>query len=263
MDSLIDLTKCREHMTVNIGGRDHQIRLSGTIEDPYFCGKDVCKVLGYIDSKQALLLNVDDDDKKNLKNLRSPEPNKLEPKNSLGSSEPLTYHTGKAVYISKDGLRQLISRTKICGPDTLQALVKAFDIKLVIEPRKEYVHTEAIQQCFPNVQIYKQFKVGKYRVDLYFEEYNLVVECDEYDHRDRNPKEEAIREAFIKSELDCEFIRFNPDRKGFTVFEVIAEIHGFMIAEKDRVLKKVINEKDLIIKDKNHKIKLLKAQLQP
>jgi hypothetical protein len=29
MDSLIDLTKCREHMTVNISGRDHQIRLSG------------------------------------------------------------------------------------------------------------------------------------------------------------------------------------------------------------------------------------------
>jgi hypothetical protein len=57
-----------------------------------------------------------------------------------------TYHTGKAVYISKDGLHQLISRTKLCGPDTLQALVEAFDIKLVVEPRKEYVHTEAIQK---------------------------------------------------------------------------------------------------------------------
>ena len=94
MDSLIDLNKCREHMTVHIGGKDHQIRLSGTIEDPYFCGKDVCKVLGYIDSKQALLLNVDDDDKKDLKNLRLDEPNEWGvpgTPNSLGSNDPLTY----------------------------------------------------------------------------------------------------------------------------------------------------------------------------
>jgi hypothetical protein len=209
MNTLIDLEKCREYMTVTIGGKDHQIKLAGIIENPYFCGKDVCKVLGYSNTKKALEIHVKS---KYKKDLGSFEPNEVSRNpTSLGSSEPLTYNEGKAVYISKDGLHQLISRTKICGPDTLQLLVETFDIKLVIEPRKEYVHTEAIQKCFPNVEIYKQFKVGKYRVDLYFEEYNLVVECDEYDHRDRNPKEEVIREAFIKSELDCEFIRFNPD----------------------------------------------------
>jgi very-short-patch-repair endonuclease len=161
----------------------------------------------------------------------------------------------------------------VCGPDTLQALVDAFDLKLVVAPRKEHVHLEAIQKCFPKVEMYKQFRVGKYRVDLYLEEYNLVVECDEYNHRDRDPKEEAVREAFIKSKLDCEFVRFNPDRKGFSVFEVIAEIHQFIIAEKDRVMEKAVAEKDRamekavvekdrIIKDNNRKIKLLKAQLQ-
>jgi very-short-patch-repair endonuclease len=160
----------------------------------------------------------------------------------------------------------------VCGPDTLQALVDAFDLKLVVVSRKEHVHLEAIQKCFPDVEMYKQFRVGKYRVDLYLEEYNLVVECDEYNHRDRDPKEEAVREAFIKSKLDCEFVRFNPDRKGFSVFEVIAEIHQFIIAEKDRVMEKAVAEKDRamekavvekdrIIKDNNRKIKLLKAQL--
>ena len=38
MNALIDLSKCREYMTMNIGGRDNQVRLSGTIENPYFCG---------------------------------------------------------------------------------------------------------------------------------------------------------------------------------------------------------------------------------
>jgi len=32
-------------MTVTIGGKDHQIRLSGTVYDPYFCGRDICNVL--------------------------------------------------------------------------------------------------------------------------------------------------------------------------------------------------------------------------
>jgi hypothetical protein len=40
MNALIDLSKCREYMTINIG-RDHQVRLSGTIENPYFCGTTI------------------------------------------------------------------------------------------------------------------------------------------------------------------------------------------------------------------------------
>ena len=32
MNALIDLSKCREYMTMNIGGRDHQVRLSGTMK---------------------------------------------------------------------------------------------------------------------------------------------------------------------------------------------------------------------------------------
>ena len=45
MNALIDLGKCREYMTVTISGKDHQIRLSGTVYDPYFCGRDICTVL--------------------------------------------------------------------------------------------------------------------------------------------------------------------------------------------------------------------------
>jgi prophage antirepressor-like protein len=46
MNALIDLTKCREYLTITIGGKNHQVKLNGTIDDPYFCGKDACQILG-------------------------------------------------------------------------------------------------------------------------------------------------------------------------------------------------------------------------
>jgi hypothetical protein len=69
MNALIDLTKCRKYLTINMGGRDHRIRLCGTIDDPYFCGRDVCEVLGYKDIKQALQKHVKPKHKNELKSL--------------------------------------------------------------------------------------------------------------------------------------------------------------------------------------------------
>jgi prophage antirepressor-like protein len=103
-------------MTVTVmagapSGKEHQIKLSGTIDDPYFCGKDVCNVLGYETPKDALQRYVEHDDKQPLQHLRSTNPNKLGPAdrpNLLGSFEPLTYRTGKAVYVNESGLYSLI-----------------------------------------------------------------------------------------------------------------------------------------------------------
>jgi len=55
MNALIDLGKCREYMTITLDDRDHKIKLSGTIEDPYFCGYDVCEILGYKNHKNLLI----------------------------------------------------------------------------------------------------------------------------------------------------------------------------------------------------------------
>jgi len=241
MNALIDLTKCREYMTVTVGGRDHQIKLGGTIEDPYFCGKDVCNVLGYKSSKKAVLTHVKSKHKKELSQL-------------VGPNEPLTYNNGKTVYINTSGLEQLVYKSKICGPDTLSELVRAFNLNISIVPRKEIDHLEAIERTFSHLKMFKQFKVGRYRVDLYIEEYDLVIECDEYDHKYRDPNAEKTREEFIRRELACYFIRFNPNYKGFSIFSVIGDIHRF-------IFDKSVNQKDLIIEKKNIKIKLLRDQL--
>src|SRR5574343_643329 len=119
MNALINLKDCREYMTITLNNKDHRIKLSGTIDDPYFCGRNVCDILGYKDPKDAIQRYVEKEDKKDLKQLQtfngSNEPNELGgalPPNSLGSSEPLNYHEGKAIYINEDGLRSLINGSR-------------------------------------------------------------------------------------------------------------------------------------------------------
>ena len=115
MNALINLKDCREYMTIALNNKDHRIKLSGTIDDPYFCGRNVCDILGYKNPKDAIQRYVEKEDKKNLKQFQtfngSDEPNELGGRahpNSLGSSEPLNYHEGKTVYINESGLYSLI-----------------------------------------------------------------------------------------------------------------------------------------------------------
>jgi len=69
----------------------------------------------------------------------------------------------------------------------------------------------------------RQFSIGKYRIDLFFPEYKLAVECDEYGHKDRDPLYEKIREDFILSQ-GCKLIRYNPNEPIFDLSNVIQEI---------------------------------------
>jgi hypothetical protein len=97
MDALTDL------VSVTIVGNVHLIKLAGTEDDPYFCGADVCTILGYSNIKKTLFNHVDADEKKDLSELVGRESNgplvpnelgdKLSP-NSLGTRGPLKYHQG-------------------------------------------------------------------------------------------------------------------------------------------------------------------------
>jgi prophage antirepressor-like protein len=54
-----------DFITFDVGAKkDQRIRLVGTHDDPFFCGKDVCKILEYASSKKALQDHVDEDCKR-------------------------------------------------------------------------------------------------------------------------------------------------------------------------------------------------------
>ena len=69
MEVLMNLNECREVMKVKVDDRVYLVRLAGTTEEPYFCGKDVCEVLGYSNDQKALYNNVKLKYKKDLKAL--------------------------------------------------------------------------------------------------------------------------------------------------------------------------------------------------
>jgi prophage antirepressor-like protein len=96
-----------ENHDIRINGK--QIKMVGTFEDPYFCGKDVAEALGYKNIKVTLHTQIDDEYKQNLIQL---EEVKLE---SCGTAslyqlfywpftKPIDYHSGKAIYLSEQGV---------------------------------------------------------------------------------------------------------------------------------------------------------------
>jgi prophage antirepressor-like protein len=118
MNALIDLNNCREYMTINIGGKDHKVKLGGTINDPYFCGKDVCDILGYKDSKDAIKKFTEEEDRSNF--------SEIVDKNNLtvgGANCPphgevqighkfFSFREGQLLYLNETGLYSLILSSK-------------------------------------------------------------------------------------------------------------------------------------------------------
>ena len=70
-----------------------------------------------------------------------------------------------------------------------------------------------------------QYSVLGYRIDLYFHEYKLAIEVDQLGHADRNIDNEIERQKTLEKELNCVFIRINPDEKDFSHFKEINKIH--------------------------------------
>ena len=63
-----------------------------------------------------------------------------------------------------------------------------------------------------------QYSVLGYRIDLYFHKYKLTFEVDELGHAYRNLSSEIERQKALEKELNCVFIRINPDEKNFNIF---------------------------------------------
>ena len=88
-----------------------------------------------------------------------------------------------------------------------------------------------IENSFKDIlNLKRQFMIGKYRADLYFIDYKLVIECDEFNHGDRNKEEEKIREDYILS-LGNKIIRYNPNEEGFDLSNVLREINKMLFSK--------------------------------
>ena len=84
-----------------------KLRVNGDFSCPWFCGKDVAKILGYSNPNNAIACNIDHEDKTYLGILIT--------KVSFSKGYPTTYNKNelKTIYINDSGLYCLILRSKL------------------------------------------------------------------------------------------------------------------------------------------------------
>ena len=101
-----------------------------------------------------------------------------------------------------------------------------------------------------------QYTLLNYRIDLYFYQYKLATEIDELDHNDRNIDYEIQRQRALERELNCVFIRINPDAVDFNIFREINKIHRHIKKLSKKSLVDKISKRLLELESvENHSIK--------
>ena len=123
-----------------------------------------------------------------------------------------------------------------CRKDKSCSLKKKLGFKLYdFIITKEQTIISSIKDTFEGENIQSQYSVLGCRIDLYFHKYQLAIEVDELGQTNININNEIERQKALEKEIDCVFIRINPDKKDFNFFKEINKIH--------RHIKKILIDK--------------------
>ena len=82
-------------------------------------------------------------------------------------------------------LKEIVTKSR-----KLQALELAKPLVINIHKQKflpkEQETISIIMQVFKGLKMIDQYTIDNYRIDLYFPKHKLAIECDEFDHADRD-----------------------------------------------------------------------------
>lgn len=160
------------------------IRIADHAGATVYCVRDIARALGY----------------KNDKAFRNIDAIDIGIKTRVG--------TRMAKFVTLDILTNMLARSNKINSAAL-ANEMGIDIVVKIE-RVEDTTINFIMQCLP-LEMTRQYRVGNYKVDLYIPELNIVVECDENDHKYYDRIKEMQRTAMIDLLIKPKWIRYNPD----------------------------------------------------
>ena len=185
-------------LSIEIDGNIYNIRTQLNNDEIVYCILDVAKIL---------------DIKKNSNNIK-----KYYLKTSTNGG------IQRIVYTNFEGLKILISRSRSLFKIKLAEYFNIEILNLTSIPI-ECSTLNIIMEIFKGENMQRQYIVEKYRIDLYFLDYKLALECDEKNHNsERKKKEDIIRQKYIENKLKCIFIRYEPDKKDFDITIIINEI---------------------------------------
>lgn len=106
------------------------------------------------------------------------------------------------------------------------SIFELFDInvnKRLLNKNQEVIY--CIIKVFRNKNYKLQYKVKEYILELYFVDYKLVIE---YNYNNESKEKYLKREKEIQTNLNCTFMRYNPNLKDFDIFKLIGTINIFM-----------------------------------
>jgi prophage antirepressor-like protein len=199
--------------------------------DPWFRAKNIATVLGYANTRHAILVHVDNDDKRKYIDLVQGRDDRNEyiylvrGRDGGVKANPSEKHS---IYINQRGMRSLVLKSQ--RPEAID-IAKQLGIEVNTKYlRKEIEVVSFIQQFLTSLGEPFEFQktVGSYRVDLYLSSRKIAVEIDEHGHRGRDSQYEREREAFITAKLQCQFLRIDPDDPTFSMAKCIADVARLM-----------------------------------
>ena len=126
------------------GAKKTDVKVVGTFEEPWFCGREVCEILEYKDIKDALQKHVQQKSKKTLKELSEKWGGKTPPHFILGSGNLSTqFPQCQAVYINEPGLYALILRSKAPLANQFQDFICGVVLPS-IRKYGQYIHSQQL-----------------------------------------------------------------------------------------------------------------------
>jgi very-short-patch-repair endonuclease len=102
-----------------------------------------------------------------------------------------------------------------------------------------------IQNCFKDIYIHRLYPFDPYRVDLFIESYDIVVEREEFNDDIRVPMQVITRDQFLLSNGVKKIIRYNPNEDGFTLSTVINEIGSEILNQKEELIRRLYRNQNL------------------
>lgn len=186
---------------VYINGRKYMLRMCKMGDDELFCAVDIGTCA-------------------NFKNIRthlqhSTGKYKLQV-DTNGGQQSLVFLSKDCVYnlLAKSRSMEAASLAEILGMNVIQAHVVCIECSTL----------SCIKKAFDGEIMILQYQVRQYKIDMYFPDYKLAVECDEPHHKHRI-QHDMNRQMEIESSLKCKVIRYSPCDSAFDIMDVINKIY--------------------------------------
>ena len=152
------------------------------------------------------------------------------------------------MYVHEDIAITIILQSRLSDSETIKFRSDLGFNQINLILKKEQTVLKSIKDTFAEEDMQTQHSVLGYMIDLYFHKYKLAIEVDELGHTNRNINNEIERQKALEKELNCIFIRINPDEKDFNIFKEINKIHRHIKKSFEKSLIDKIFKKSVKIK---------------